>query len=136
MKICGVELKSNNIIISIVDILDDEINYIDIKTKKLILKDDENRETLLAFSNEINKFLKENSIEKINIKKRAKKGNFAGGVVTFKIEALIQLNNICEVNLVSSQALAKFQKKHEIEFPSTLTKYQEQSYLSALALDI
>ncbi len=55
-------------------------------------------------------FMKENNINEINIKKRAKKGNFAGGAITFKMESLIQLNADCEVSFVTSQALSKYTK--------------------------
>lgn len=134
MKICGIELKSNNAIVSIIESSNEEINYIDVKLKKIILDNDEDKSSLLSFKNEIESFLTENHIEKVAIKKRAKKGTFAGGSITFKMEAVIQLNSICEVKFISSQAISKYTKKNEIEFPSLLNKYQEQSYLSAVLL--
>ncbi len=134
MKICGIELKSNNAILSIIESSNEEINYIDVKLKKIILDNDEDKSSLLSFKNEIESFLTENHIEKVAIKKRAKKGTFAGGSITFKMEAVIQLNSICEVKFISSQAISKYTKKNEIEFPSLLNKYQEQSYLSAVLL--
>lgn len=134
MKICGIELKSNNAIVSIIESSNEEINYIDVKLKKIILDNDEDKSSLLSFKNEIESFLTENHIEKVAIKKRAKKGTFAGGSITFKMEAVIQLNSISEVKFISSQAISKYTKKNEIEFPSLLNKYQEQSYLSAVLL--
>ena len=132
MKICGIELKSNNIIFSIVESIDNDINYIDTKIKKLTLNDDENKDAIISFKNEIDNFILENSIDKVIIKKRAKKGNFAGGALTFKIESIIQLNSHCDVEFVSSQAIGKYTKKHDIVFPSKLNKYQEQAYICAL----
>lgn len=134
MKICGIELKSNNAIVSIIESSNEEINYIDVKLKKIILDNDEDKSSLLSFKNDIESFLTENHIEKVAIKKRAKKGTFAGGSITFKMEAVIQLNSISEVEFISSQAISKYTKKNEIEFPSLLNKYQEQSYLSAVLL--
>lgn len=134
MKICGIELKSNNAIVSIIESSNEEINYIDVKLKKIILDNDEDKSSLLSFKNEIESFLTVNHIEKVAIKKRAKKGTFAGGSITFKMEAVIQLNSISEVKFISSQAISKYTKKNEIEFPSLLNKYQEQSYLSAVLL--
>lgn len=134
MKICGIELKSNNAIVSIIESSNEEINYIDVKLKKIILDNDEDKSSLLSFKNDIESFLTENHIEKVAIKKRAKKGTFAGGSITFKMEAVIQLNSISEVKFISSQAISKYTKKNEIEFPSLLNKYQEQSYLSAVLL--
>ncbi len=134
MRICGIELKSNNIIISIVDTANNDTNYIDIKTKKLTLSDDENQASIVSFKNKIDNFMLENSIDKIVIKKRAKKGNFAGGVITFKIESIIQLNLHCTVEFVTVQAITKYLKDNDVVFPIGLNKYQEQAYLSALVL--
>jgi len=127
MKICGIELKSNNIILSVIE----NKQFINTKIKKLSLEDDEKQESIRKFCNEFLLFLENESIEKIVIKKRAKKGNFAGGAVTFKIEGLIQLNPLCEVELISAQAVAAFERKNKIQLPSDLKKYQEQAYLTA-----
>lgn len=127
MKICGIELKANNIILAVIE----NKEYQNIKTKKLTLEDDEKQEDIRKFCNEFLLFLEQEKIEKIVIKKRAKKGNFAGGAVTFKLEGLIQLNPLCEVELISAQSINAFEKKNQIEFPVELKKYQEQAFLAA-----
>jgi hypothetical protein len=132
MKICGIELKANNIIFSIVEFQDDEATYIDTKIKKLSLIDDEIQTSIIDFKVQIEDFILANDITKIIIKKRAKKGNFAGGVLTFKIETIIQLNIHCKVEFVSSQAINKYIKNNDVIFPDKLNKYQEQAYLSTL----
>ncbi len=129
MKTCGIELKSN--VASLVVLEDGE--YIDLKIKKITLENDENQEDIRKFCNEFLLFLEQNLIEKVIIKKRAKKGNFAGGAVTFKMEGLIQLNPLCEVELISAQTISSFEKKNTIEKPNELKKYQEQAFLAALA---
>lgn len=126
MKVCGVELKSNNAILTLIE----DGEYIESKPKKLTLNDDENQEDIRTFCNEFLLFLEQNEVEKVVIKKRAKKGNFAGGPVTFKMEGLIQLNPICEVQLISPQAISSYEKKNEVFFPEGLKKYQEQSFLT------
>lgn len=128
MKVCGVELKSNNAILTLID----NGEFIESKPKKLTLKDDENQEDIRIFCNEFLLFLEQNEVENIVIKKRAKKGNFAGGPVTFKMEALIQLNPLCPVELITPQAVSSFERKNEILFPDSLMKYQEQSYLTIM----
>ena len=129
MKICAIELKSNNAVLVVVD----DKEFIDLKIKKITLENDEKQEDIRKFCSEFLLFLEQNSIEKAVIKKRAKKGNFAGGAVTFKMEGFIQLNPFCDVELISSQAISSFEKKNNIEFPTTLKKYQEQAFLLALA---
>lgn len=134
MKICGIELKSNNAIVSVIETSQTETSYINTKIKKFVLEDDEKIDSILKFKSEIESFLKEYNIEKIALKKRAKKGTFAGGAVTFKSEAIIQLNDVCEVRFISSQAITKYTKANEIILPNELNKYQEQAYLSSLLL--
>lgn len=133
MRICGVDLKANNTILSVIDSEDDIVTYIDMKIKKILLCDDEKRDDVISFSKEIYGFLYDNKIDKVVIKKRAKKGNFSGGAVTFKMEAILQLNTFCKVELISSQAVSSFDRKNEITLPSNLKKYQEASYLIARA---
>ena len=128
MNICGIELKANNVILLVLE----DGKYIDIKIKKLIIEDDEKQEDIRKFCNEFLDFLQKNEIEKVFIKKRAKKGAFSGGAVTFKLEGLIQLNPFCSVDLVSAQSVSTFEKKNQIEFPKELKKYQEQAYLTTL----
>lgn len=127
MNICGIELKANNTILVVLN----NSEYIDTKIKKIILEDDEKQEDIRKFCNEFLDFLQKNQIEKIFIKKRAKKGAFSGGAVTFKMEGLIQLNPLCKVELISSNTISSFEKKNQIEFPKELKKYQEQAYLTA-----
>lgn len=128
MNICGIELKANNVILVVLKNSD----YINIKIKKIVLEDDEKQEDIRKFCNEFLDFLQKNEIEKVFIKKRAKKGTFSGGAVTFKLEGLIQLNPFCSVDLISAQSISTFEKKNQIEFPKELKKYQEQAYLTAL----
>ena len=128
MNICGIELKANNVILVMLK----NNEYLETKIKKLIIEDDEKQEDIRKFCNEFLDFLQKNEIEKVFIKKRAKKGTFSGGAVTFKLEGLIQLNPFCSVDLISAQSISTFEKKNQIEFPKELKKYQEQAYLTAL----
>ena len=133
MIICGIELKSNYTVLTLVDYSSDDIvDYIDLKIKKITLENDENKNSVLSYLKEINSFFDENKVEKILIKKRSKKGAFSGGAVTFKMEGLIQLYSNIEVLLLSSQSISSYEKKNEIQFPIKLKKYQEQSYLVIL----
>ena len=132
MKICAIDLKANNAILVVLEKNNEQIKYLDLKIKKIELEDDEIQKNIISYSKAINDFLHENQIEQVLIKKRAKKGSFSGGSNTFKAEAIIQLNSVCAVELISTQSINAFEKKNNIEFPSNLKKYQEQAYLSAL----
>lgn len=127
MKICAIDLKASNMILVVLE----NGKFLDLKVKKISIENDENQEDIRNFCNEFLLFLEQNEIEKIYIKKRAKKGNFSGGAVTFKMEGLIQLNPLCSVELISSQSISSFEKKNEIIYPKSLKKYQEQAFLAA-----
>ena len=133
MRVCGVELKANNTILTVAEINDDIVDYIDLKIKKITLENDEEKDDIISYAKQILSFINEEKIEQMIIKKRAKKGNFSGGAVTFKMEGILQLNPVCEVELISGQAIGSYDRKNEIQFPSNLKKYQEQSYLALLA---
>lgn len=129
MKVCGIELKANNMVLVVLN----DHEYVETKIKKITLENDEQQDDIRQFCNEFLLFLEHHGIEKIYVKKRAKKGTFAGGAVTFKMEGLIQLNPHCEVELVSSATISAYEKKHEIVFPKTLNKYQEQAFVMLLS---
>jgi hypothetical protein len=137
MKVCGIELKSNYTILTLVDYSsDDIIDNIDLKIKKIVLEEEENKKSILKYFNDISTFFMNNNVEKILIKKRSKKGAFSGGAVSFKMEGLIQLYSNAEVKLVSSQSINSYEKKNEIQFPKELKKYQEQAFLSIISSNI
>ena len=69
----------------------------------------------------------------ICIKKRGKKGEYAGGPDTFKMEVIIQVSNVPEVSLISPQSIAAMQKRKEIAIPDALNKYQHSAYLTGIA---
>ncbi len=48
MKICGIELKANNAIFVLID----DRKFIDLKTKKLTIENDETQEDIRKFCNE------------------------------------------------------------------------------------
>ena len=134
MRICGIDLKANNTIVSVIENNeeDDILVYVDMKIKKIELANDESQSDVDKYFESINSFLRSNKIEKVFIKKRTKKGNFAGGAVTFKMEAMIQLNDVCEVSVVTSQSIGVYNKKNNVELPKSLNKYQEQAYLASI----
>ena len=134
MILCGIELKSNTAILSTIEVINTDVTLIDTSVKKITLENDEDKNSILKFQDEIDDYLEKNHVDKIALKKRAKKGNFAGGAVTFKSEVIIQLNTVCEVVFVTSQAISRYTKANEVIFPKELNKYQEQAYLSSLLL--
>lgn len=130
-RICGIELKSSEAILAVIDSADDGNTFINIEPKKIKLGDDESVEMVKSFYDSVINFSKDNHIDVFVIKKRAKKGQMAGGAVSFKLEALIQLNGLADVKFVSGQGIAAAQKKEAFEIPDGLNKYQENAFMAA-----
>ncbi|MBV4473130.1 DUF3010 family protein [Pseudomonas botevensis] len=131
MNICGIEIKGSEAIIAVASLDGASLSHVALNTKKIALDDDDETANVKLFAAQVASFVRENSIDRIAIKKRSKKGEFAGGPTTFKIEGVFQLLDGCEVTLVSPQTINAQIKKHNVELPGTLNKYQHEAYKAA-----
>ena len=91
MRICGVELTGNDAVVCLLNKDQGLFSLPDTKVRKLTLKKDHTRADLQAFQSELVDFLKEHEVERVVIRERMQKGKFAGGALSFKLEATIQL---------------------------------------------
>ena len=130
-RICGIELKSSEAILVVVESTNGIDTLIDTKPNKISIGDDENTSEVKSFFDSIVKFIRNNHIDVIVLKKRARKGKMAGGSVSFKLEALIQINSIVDTMFVSGQAIVAAHKKEQFETPESLNKYQETAFMAA-----
>lgn len=134
MKICGIELKGSEALLAVASLDGGQPLHQPTATKKIALDDDEDAAQVKAFAARVQAFMNEHGITHVAIKKRGKKGDFAGGPVTFKMEGLLQLLDGCEVHLVSPQTITAQGKKHDLTPPAALNKYQHEAWKSAGAL--
>ena len=132
MTICGIEIKGSEAIFAMATQGANGLEHVASATEKIALDDDQ-AANVKAFAVQIAAFVKANAITRIAIKKRSKKGEFAGGPTTFKIEGIIQLLDDCEVQLLSPQTLNAQYKKHAFELPASLNKYQHEAFKAACA---
>jgi len=128
MKVCGIELKgsSANLCILIGD--KSEWKAVDCSTCKVNVIDDENRDEIISFYETFCNLVRDYDIETIVIKKRNKRGEYAGGAVTFKLEGVLQLVRNVEISFLSAQAISRFTKKNPSALPDKLNKYQETAF--------
>ena len=133
MSICGIEIKGSEAIFALASLQGSTPEQQPIAVKKIALEDDDEAANVRAFANQVRDFVREQGITRIAIKKRSKKGEFAGGPTTFKIEGVFQLLDNCEVTLLSPQTLTAQHKKHGFELPASLNKYQHEAYKAACA---
>jgi hypothetical protein len=131
MSICGIEIKGSEAIFAIATLQDGTPQHRAIATKKIALEDDDEAANVKAFAIQVGAFVQANDIQRIVIKKRSKKGEFAGGPTTFKIEGVLQLLEHCEVTLLSPQTINAQNKKHDFALPATLHKYQHEAFKAA-----
>ena len=131
MTICGIEIKGSEAIIALASQGNQALTHVALATKKIALEDDDEAANVKAFATQVKAFVQANGIERIAIKKRSKKGEFAGGPTTFKIEGVFQLLEGVEVTLLSPQTINAQNKKHNFELPATLNKYQHEAYKAA-----
>ncbi|MFB3303028.1 DUF3010 family protein [Pseudomonas sp. AMR01] len=131
MTICGIEIKGSEAIIAVASLDNGALTHVAMSTKKIGLEDDDEAANVKAFAAQVNAFVQANAITRIAIKKRSKKGEFAGGPTTFKIEGVFQLLEGVEVTLLSPQTINAQYKKHGFELPGTLNKYQHEAFKAA-----
>ena len=131
MKTCGIEIKGSEAIIAVASLDNQALGHVALATKKIALEDDDEAANVKAFAAQVKAFVQANAVTRIVIKKRSKKGEFAGGPTTFKIEGVFQLLEGVEVTLLSPQTINAQNKKHNFDLPATLNKYQHEAYKAA-----
>ena len=131
MTLCGIEIKGSEAIIAVASLNNQTLTHVALATKKIALEDDDDAANVKAFAAQVKAFVQDNSIDCIAIKKRSKKGEFAGGPTTFKIEGVFQLLEGVEVTLLSPQTINAQNKKHNFDLPATLNKYQHEAFKAA-----
>jgi DUF3010 family protein len=136
MKVCGVELKANDAIISLMSLTDGLYTLLDCRVKKLSINNASDTEQLKQFQFDFAKLMADYQIEHVVIRERMTKGKFAGGSVGFKLEAAIQLGDCPNVSLLSSTKIKEQLKKSSVvmNFEDTgLKQFQEQAFMTAFA---
>ena len=133
MTICGIDIKGSEAIFALATQGASGLEHVALATKKIALEEDDIAANVQAFAAHVAAFVKANGITRIAIKKRSKKGEFAGGPTTFKIEGIFQLLADCDVQLLSPQTLTAQFKKHAFDLPASLNKYQHDAYKAACA---
>lgn len=116
MPLCGVEIKGSEAIFAVVEIVDGHWKHVPTETKRIVLDDDDDAKNVRSFADLVAGFLRDHKLTEVALKKRGKKGEFAGGATTFKIEGVFQLNRDCSVQLVSAQTVAAQEKSTILSF--------------------
>ena len=136
MRICGLDLTGSEAVICLLGKGKNDFNLPDCRVRKLVLKKLHTAEDLRQFQLEFAKLMSEYSVEKVVIRERMPKGKFAGGAISFKIEAAIQLIQDLEVTLMQPSQIksALSENPLSIKFAETELKiFQEAAFNTAYA---
>ncbi len=99
MIICGVELSGSDAVVCLLNLDQGQFSLPECKVRKLSLKKNHTRADLQEFQASFAKLLSDYGVQKVAIKERMPKGKFAGGAISFKLEATIQLISEVDVDV-------------------------------------
>lgn len=91
MIICGVELTASDAVLCLLKLDRGLISLPECKVRRLSLVKNHTREDLKQFQAAFAELMAEHDVTRVVIKERMPKGKFAGGAISFKLEATIQL---------------------------------------------
>ncbi|MBA4502390.1 DUF3010 family protein [Marinobacterium marinum] len=136
MIICGVELTGSDAVVCLLHLEQGQFLIPECRVRKITLKKDHTREDLQQFQFAFAKLMSDYSVDKVVIRERMHKGKFAGGAISFKLEAAIQLIEGLDVELMSPARIKAILADHPlpIHFSETgLKGFQEQAFTLAYA---
>ncbi|MGO1500113.1 MAG: DUF3010 family protein [Marinobacter sp.] len=136
MLICGVELSGSDAVVCLLNLDMGQFSLPESKIRKITLKKNHTREDLQQFQASFAAFLAEHDVKKVAIKERMPKGKFAGGAISFKMEAAIQLmsGKDVEVSLLPPATIKSTLASHPLPIPFTetgLKVFQETAFVAA-----
>ena len=136
MKTCGIELKGSEAIICLMTLDNGLYTLNDCRVKKLAIADATSQEQIQKFQFDFAKLMADYQISNVVVKERLTRGKFAGGAVSFKLEAAIQLIDDLNVTLLASSKIKEIIKNSHttMNFKDTgLKQFQEQAFMTAFA---
>lgn len=136
MKVCGVEIKSNEAIICLLSLGEGLFNLPDCRAQRVVIRNGDDPEEMRKFQFTFAKLMNDYAVEKVVIKQRPAKGKFAGSALGFKLEAAIQLIDGLDVELMAGNSIQEVLKKKPImiDFRETgLKQFQQTAFTTAYA---
>lgn len=136
MRICGVEIKGTEAVISILEYREGLFTIPECRARKVEYTKRNSTSDLVYFQGTFAKLMADYKVNRVVIKERPLTGKFSGGGLGFKMEAAIQLIEGLDVETISIQHLKASLKRNpvSVEFSETgLKVFQEQAFQIAYA---
>ncbi|NUY55858.1 MULTISPECIES: DUF3010 family protein [Salinivibrio] len=136
MRVCAVDLKGNEANLVLLDSENDLFSVPDCRAKKINVPSPESQESIQHFHRTMSKLVEDYQVEKIVIRERQTKGKFAGSSAGFKMEAVLQLIDGVEAEVLPNNIMKQTLKRHPIDVNLKelgLKQFQEHAFLTACA---
>jgi hypothetical protein len=136
MIFCGVDLTGNDAVICLLEQDKGHFNLPDCRVRKLTLTKGHSVDDLRKFQFEFKKLMRDYNVDKVVIRERMPKGKFAGGAISFKLEATVQLISDLNVIILSPTQIktALSENPLPVKFSDTGLKiFQEVAFKAAYA---
>ncbi len=136
MNICGVELTGSDAVVCLLNLDQGQFLIPECRVRKITLKKGHTRQDLQQFQFAFAKLMSDYSVDKVVIRERMHKGKFAGGAISFKLEAAIQLIADVDVQLLSAAQIKTVLSEHPLPIPfaeTGLKVFQEPAFTVAYA---
>lgn len=136
MTICGVELTGSEAVLCLLDLDRGQFSLPESKVRKLSLGKNHTREDLKQFQAAFARLMADHEVSVVAIKERMPKGKFAGGAVSFKLEAAIQLidSSSLDVRLIPPALIKSTLSANPLPIPfadTGLKAFQETAFITA-----
>ncbi len=135
MKVCGVDLKGNEAVVSLLSLVDGRFHLPDCRVRRLTLADTRAKGRK-SFQSTFAKLGAGYKIDAVIIRQRQSKGKFAGSAIGFKLEAAIELIEGLNVVVMSPTDIKESLRRNPIAVPFSetgLKQFQETAFTSAYA---
>ncbi|MBN2647275.1 MAG: DUF3010 family protein [Thiotrichales bacterium] len=137
MRVLGIELVGSEAVVALVEWQNGFFYLPECRARRVSCRNPDVNDDLRYFQKSLSKLVEDYKIDRIVIRERMKKGKFAGGADGFKLEAVLQLLDNCEVQLMHSATQSAIFKRFplSIAFNETgLKKFQQGAFEMAYAV--
>ncbi|MDK8463525.1 DUF3010 family protein [Marinobacter sp. SS13-12] len=136
MIVCGVELTGSDAVVCLLKLDRGQFSLPECRVRKLSLNKNHTRDDLKQFQAAFAELMAEHGVARVAIKERMPKGKFAGGAISFKLEAAIQLIGGAglEVRLLSPALIKSTLAANPLPIPfaeTGLKVFQETAFTAA-----
>ncbi|MEZ8149321.1 DUF3010 family protein [Enterovibrio norvegicus] len=136
MRICAVDLKSNEANICLIELDQGLFEVPDCRARKFTITNASDTEQMRHFQQSFAKLMEDYKVDKIVIRDRPMKGKFAGSAIGFKLEAAMQLIDNMDCVVFTSSEIKESLKRTPVLVSLKeigLKQFQEQAFMTGCA---